>query len=35
MRKIIDLTKEYTEDELEEFMCDFGSLYGEGAGKVP
>ena len=22
MRKVIDLTKEYTEDELEEFMCD-------------
>lgn len=22
MRKVIDFTKEYTEDELEEFMCD-------------
>ena len=33
MRKIIDLTKEYTEDELEEFMCDLEASMEKEQGR--
>lgn len=33
MRKIIDLTKKYTEDELEEFMCDLEASMEKEQGR--